>query len=288
MILTVTGHRPAKLGGYGQANWEMLINFAKRALVQLNPTRVITGMALGWDQAVAQACVELGVPFEAHIPCLGQDKRWPYESQRRYAAILSSADQVVSYADEYTPACLQLRNIGMVDAADKVLALWDGSPGGTANCVGYARKTGKPLTQAWKAYGAFKAAAAVVVPPISPEAVATPSSAPRVAVVNRHSAHPAAPWVTRVYIGRPSVLGNPYPVGQGEGQFDRETSVGLYDVWLTSRLNELGSAESVELVRLVELARTGPLELECFCAPRLCHGDILARHILDALREGGA
>lgn len=40
----------------------------------------------------------------------------------------------------------QQRNQWMVDRADAVLAVWDGSPGGTANCVNYARKVGKPIT----------------------------------------------------------------------------------------------------------------------------------------------
>ncbi|MFZ2410072.1 MAG: hypothetical protein WAW23_00725, partial [Candidatus Methanoperedens sp.] len=37
----------------------------------------------------------------------------------------------------------QRRNEFMVDAADVLAAFFDGSPGGTANCVRYARSVGR-------------------------------------------------------------------------------------------------------------------------------------------------
>lgn len=38
---------------------------------------------------------------------------------------------------------LDERNIGMVDACDGIIAVWDGSRGGTANAHNYAKKVGK-------------------------------------------------------------------------------------------------------------------------------------------------
>jgi uncharacterized phage-like protein YoqJ len=40
---------------------------------------------------------------------------------------------------------MQKRNEWMVDHADAVIAVWDGSPSGTANCIGYARKKRRPI-----------------------------------------------------------------------------------------------------------------------------------------------
>lgn len=37
----------------------------------------------------------------------------------------------------------------MVDDCDSLLALWDGSSGGTKNCLDYARKKGKPYINLW-------------------------------------------------------------------------------------------------------------------------------------------
>jgi hypothetical protein len=68
--LAVTGHRPKDLGGYSDAAFVKLVAFAKNNLGKWQPRieYVITGMAQGWDQAVAQACVELGLPFHAYVP----------------------------------------------------------------------------------------------------------------------------------------------------------------------------------------------------------------------------
>jgi uncharacterized phage-like protein YoqJ len=44
-------------------------------------------------------------------------------------------------------ASYQRRNEFMVDAADVLAAFFDGSPGGTANCVLYASKVGKKVVR---------------------------------------------------------------------------------------------------------------------------------------------
>lgn len=40
---------------------------------------------------------------------------------------------------------LQKRNEWLVDRVDTLLAVWTGRPGGTANCVRYAERVGKPV-----------------------------------------------------------------------------------------------------------------------------------------------
>ena len=66
-----------------------------------------------------------------------------------------------------------------------------------------------------------------------------------------------------VYIGRPSKWGNPFVIGR-DGT--REEVIARYEAWLL---------EQPELVAaLPELAGK---TLGCWCAPRACHGDVLAR-----------
>jgi hypothetical protein len=66
-----------------------------------------------------------------------------------------------------------------------------------------------------------------------------------------------------VYIGRPSKWGNPFVIGL-DGS--REQVVARYEQWLH---------EQPDLVAaLPEL--TGRV-LGCWCAPKPCHGDVLAR-----------
>ena len=63
-----------------------------------------------------------------------------------YNDILSKPDIVKLVSDEeYKPWLMQKRNEYMVDLSDKVAAVWDGSKGGTGNCVRYAEKCGKEI-----------------------------------------------------------------------------------------------------------------------------------------------
>jgi uncharacterized phage-like protein YoqJ len=49
---------------------------------------------------------------------------------------------------------MQIRNEWMVDNAHIVLALWDGSSGGTGNCIKYANRksVNKPIINLWSSW----------------------------------------------------------------------------------------------------------------------------------------
>lgn len=153
MIVAGSGHRPEKVGGYSKEAQEVLVKIARDWLVRHNVSRVITGMALGWDQALAQAAQRLAIPFVAAIPFKGQESAWPKESQALYHRILEDAYDIV-YVSEggYAPWKMQDRNKWMVDNADAVVALWDGSDGGTGNCLRYAAKKLCPIYNLWEKY----------------------------------------------------------------------------------------------------------------------------------------
>ena len=141
MILAATGHRPDKLGGYDRHTIFALNQFAWQTLKKIKPDKVISGMALGWDQAVAQAAIELDIPLIAAIPFEGQGSRWPEKSQARWKELVDNAYQVqIVCPGGYAPWKMQKRNEWMVDNCEYLLALWDGSEGGTENCIEYAHK----------------------------------------------------------------------------------------------------------------------------------------------------
>jgi uncharacterized phage-like protein YoqJ len=50
----------------------------------------------------------------------------------------------------YAAHKMHVRNKWMVNKCNKVLALWDGSKGGTGNCVSYALSVDRPIENAWK------------------------------------------------------------------------------------------------------------------------------------------
>ena len=146
MIVSITGHRPDKLGGYNFYN-PVRFWIRERIRVQLRelcPRYTITGMALGVDQDFAYVCIEERVPFLAAVPFAGQETRWPTESQRFYKELLARAwTTVIVCQGEYTARKMQIRNEYMVNNCDVLLAVWDGTDGGTANCFRYAVRIGK-------------------------------------------------------------------------------------------------------------------------------------------------
>lgn len=156
--LAVTGHRPDKLGGYSPAAVSRLINFAEFKLTMLAPSSVITGMAQGWDTAIAQACHRLRIPFHAYIPFVGQESRWPPAAQSTYRNLLARADSTrIISPGGFSGRAMQARNEAMVDDSSSLLALYNGSPGGTANCLLYAQALRRPVTNVWSDWLAYPA-----------------------------------------------------------------------------------------------------------------------------------
>jgi len=82
---------------------------------------------------------------------------------------------------------------------------------------------------------------------------------------------------TGEYIGRPSPLGNPYRL-KPYGPYNRGETINLYRAWLTEIWNKGGKNEQLnELFRLAEIERnTNSLTLICWCAPKPCHGNVIA------------
>ena len=74
-----------------------------------------------------------------------------------------------------------------------------------------------------------------------------------------------------VYIGRPSIWGNPFSHKTGtQAQFQvasREEAIQKYEQWLLAR---------PDLVNLAKSVLKGKV-LGCWCKPLACHGDVLAR-----------
>lgn len=143
MIVSFTGHRPhPKLGGYKLPNpiYNYVVAELRRILNEIKPTKAISGMALGYDQWAAQACIDLNIPFIAAVPFQGQERIWPEESKIQYFSLLEKSAEVKIVSEGgYLGAKMDIRNRWMVDNSDLVIAAFDGVPsGGTFNCVSYA------------------------------------------------------------------------------------------------------------------------------------------------------
>lgn len=158
MIVAGTGHRPDKLGGYDESIRQELIGFAQHVIGLLRPRVVISGMALGWDQALAHAALERRVELWAYVPFEGQESRWPRRAQREYHGILRAAAKTkIISAGGYSPEAMHARNAAMVEDADKMLALYDGKRGGgTFDCLLLARDLGVPVHHLWQSWQSWQ------------------------------------------------------------------------------------------------------------------------------------
>lgn len=96
----------------------------------------------------------LGIPMIAAVPFEGQEKRWNSLDQGRYRDILGEAHTVhIVSPGGYEPWKMQARNEWMVDNCNILAAMWNGSSGGTANCIRYAQAKERkidPLYQFWR------------------------------------------------------------------------------------------------------------------------------------------
>lgn len=142
MIVAATGHRPNDI----KESHQEVETKVRNKLRAAKATRLICGMAEGFDLIAARAAMDLGIPITAARPWNTHKvgELWKED----YAKVLEYADvvHVVVERDTYHVSYLHKRNEWMVDNADAVMAYWNGKEaGGTFACRKYAKKVGKPV-----------------------------------------------------------------------------------------------------------------------------------------------
>lgn len=82
------------------------------------------------------------IKLVATIPRLRQWAKWNPQDVLLWRRILERCDLVHMVTNgEYTPSCMQRRNMWMVDRSACMIAVYDGSKsGGTYNCLEYAKR----------------------------------------------------------------------------------------------------------------------------------------------------
>ena len=140
-MLCITGHRPEKIENPDEVRAYMLLAYQVIA-----PDSVIQGMASGVDLWSAKLANSVGIPFWAVRPWAGhgprKSDRLMYDGAMRDAALIHNVSPSLHYPG---PWIYQKRNEWMVDHTNTVLAVWDGSSGGTKNCLDYAVKQGRKI-----------------------------------------------------------------------------------------------------------------------------------------------
>lgn len=146
-----TGHRPAKLPwGYDERDPRCLA--LKRSILReveqlymKGYRRFISGMALGCDLYFAEAVLELkecypAAQLEAALPFSDQAARWTEHQRARWQTIVDRCDIKTVVQEHYDRGCMLRRDRYMVDQSSVVLAVFEGSSGGTKYTLDYAAK----------------------------------------------------------------------------------------------------------------------------------------------------
>lgn len=76
-----------------------------------------------------------------------------------------------------------------------------------------------------------------------------------------------------IYIGRPSPLGNPFPM-QNHTTEERDRVCDLYQEWFDRKIN----AGDTEILAALHAIPHDAI-LGCYCFPLRCHGDTIKRYL---------
>ncbi len=102
----------------------------------------------------------------------------------------------------------------------------------------------------------------------------------RVRVANKGTEHPRVGEYT-YYVGRPTALGNPFKAYR---ESQRDTVVDRYDEWLRTRMRT-DNQVSRRVLEMVGLVKSGHnITLQCWCAPKRCHADVIKK-VMEELME---
>lgn len=139
-----TGHRPDKIGKDENDVKEILRKEIKKSVKEGYLT-FISGMAAGVDMWAAEIVVEEKINNpEIKLICAspypGFERNRCLADRMKYHNVLNNADYIINVSEQYTRFCFQIRNMWMVDRSDKVIAVFNGSRGGTYNTIKYAEK----------------------------------------------------------------------------------------------------------------------------------------------------
>jgi hypothetical protein len=253
-------------------------------------------MAIGWDFAIAKASLHLGIGLVAAIPFKGQESQWPNNSKVEYQNILNNPLTSSFYvcSEGYESWKMQRRNEWMADRVNLMLAFWDGSSGGTANCVDYCRKKNIPWINLYPTKKIIK------------------EEEEKIIIGNlKNSLQPKLGYMD-VICDRSSTLGNPYALEKEE---DREMCINAFRMWLNANFEayeqegvrnarlfpslvvpglEIATAYKhptvdevvTAFVNILRMVNNGQkIRLLCHCEPKLCHITVIKNKLLEIINS---
>lgn len=84
------------------------------------------------------------------------------------------------------------------------------------------------------------------------------------------------------YVGRPSPLGNPFPV---DAKTSRAKAIDKYREWLLEQLKTVNPTSKAFRILVRHFQKEGIMTLICWCAPLACHAEVI-RELVEATARG--
>lgn len=152
-----TGHRPKSFPWKYDESADACLRLKEiltreiAKLIDCGVTDFYSGVAEGVDTWAAEIVFGFREKYPAlkvHcvLPCRSQAVQWTSAAQERHQQIKERADTVICLSEQFYKGCALDRNKYMVDHADIILAVYNGSRrSGTAMTVRYAKKLGREI-----------------------------------------------------------------------------------------------------------------------------------------------
>lgn len=146
-----TGHRPEKLPWrYNEEDPRCLdlkgrLRGAVEEAYGAGMRHFMCGMAQGADFYFCEAVLDLrsrlpGITVEAAIPCEEQAAKWRERERNRYFQLIAQCDMETLVQPNYDRGCMLRRDRYMVDRSSMLIAVFNGTLGGTMYTITYAEK----------------------------------------------------------------------------------------------------------------------------------------------------
>ena len=153
-VCCFTGHRSQKLPwGFNEQD-KRCLKMKEELYLEIEKSinegydTFLCGMALGFDTICAETVLQLKEKYKfvkliGALPCKNQDCKWNIDQKKRYRNLLKQLDDIRCIYEEYNGAeCMLERNNYMVNNSSKMIALFNGLPGGTKKTIEYAKQQG--------------------------------------------------------------------------------------------------------------------------------------------------
>ena len=139
MNISVIGHRDSKMSKYDATK---VAEYYSQVLANQS-YHLITCLTPGADMMLAQVAYAKGIDYSVYIPYRNFTSSFSTQTLTIYKNLIRSSHSVTKFDVKYTPSHLKKIYKEVIENSDKILFVWDGSPGVVKNYLAPAIKSSK-------------------------------------------------------------------------------------------------------------------------------------------------